>query len=289
MGPTGAGKTGVAEALADHLDAQLINADASQVYRGMDIGTAKPVDKSRYQLLDLCDPDESFGVGEFVQLAQPILTQLFEEGRNAIVVGGTGLYIRALFEEYQGLAGAPNPALRELLNVREESEGLEALAEELRAMAPDVFETVDPKNPHRVKRALEKVLLPTPLISVKLPPFQKLKIALSPNPETLDPILEKRSEVMVQNGWVQEVETLRKGGFKRSDPGLRAIGYGQLWDFLDGKIELEEALATTIVETRRYAKRQRTWLRSEPNVKVLKSAGEEGLFEASELIRPFVR
>src|SRR5271165_7127776 len=124
MGPTASGKTDVAEAIADALDAQLINADAFQVYRGMDIGTAKPRAKGRYRLLDLKAPNEGFGVGEFVQLAQTELNTLFQERRSAVVVGGTGLYIRALFEQYSELAASPEPALRAALMEREYRDGL---------------------------------------------------------------------------------------------------------------------------------------------------------------------
>ena len=131
MGPTASGKTGLAEALADELDATLINADAFQIYRGMDIGTAKPKAKSRYALLDIKNPNEGYGVGEWAQSAQAIVQDAWIAAKSVIVVGGTGLYIRALFEEYDGLHPAPDPVLRSELELREQTEGLPALYAEL--------------------------------------------------------------------------------------------------------------------------------------------------------------
>ena len=116
MGPTGSGKTPLAEALADELDAQLINSDAFQVYRKLDIGTAKPVSKDRYKLLDLIEPNEPFGLGEWLKLAAAEITRSYEMNQNVILVGGTGLYVRALFEQYSGMSGQPDPGLRRLLN-----------------------------------------------------------------------------------------------------------------------------------------------------------------------------
>src|SRR5205085_344215 len=127
MGPTASGKSSLAEALAEQLDAQLINADAFQVYRGMDIGTGKSSCKERYLLLDLVSPSQQFGLGEWLRLAVVELERLFAEGRSAIVVGGTGLYIRALMEEYAEISSAPDPQLRSELMGRD----VESLREEL--------------------------------------------------------------------------------------------------------------------------------------------------------------
>ena len=153
MGPTASGKSDLAEALADRIDARLINADAFQVYRGMDIGTGKPSQKERYLLLDLVSPSEQFGLGEWLRLAVAALEEIFKQGRNAIVVGGTGLYIRALMEEYADVAAAPDPSLRASLMKRP----IEELRQELRSRAPNVFESTDIANPLRVRRALEKL------------------------------------------------------------------------------------------------------------------------------------
>jgi tRNA dimethylallyltransferase len=262
MGPTASGKTELAERLAQDLDAQLFNADAFQVYRGLDVGTAKPLHRERYAFLDLKEPNESFGVGEYVLLAQEALRRLYEQGRNVVVVGGTGLYVRALFEQYSGMGSAPPDELREALS----SQDLEELVDRLRELAPETADRLDLKNRVRVQRALERMLSPAPSIGWSLPPFCKAKFALVPAPSVTDERVLGRVEWMMQNGWVQEVARIRESGFSYHDPGLRAIGYRTLWRYLDREVGLDEAMATTIAETRRYAKRQRTWLRSEPNL-----------------------
>jgi len=266
MGPTGSGKTELAESIADRLGAQLFNGDAFQVYRGMDIGTAKSERRAEYRLLDLKDPSEPFGVGEYVLNASSDLAEIYAQGRHAVVVGGTGLYIRALFEEYDAMNSSPPTQLRQALS----ETPLDVLVARLRELSPDAAEKTDLRNPVRVIRAVERILAPSPSISWRLPPFRKLKLAIVPEPSDSDVRIARRVEAMVQNGWVQEVRELRGKGYGADDPGFRAIGYGSLCQYLDGKVELDEAKATAIVETRQYAKRQRSWLRSEPNLIALK-------------------
>ena len=281
MGTTGSGKTDVAEALAERLGAQLISADAFQVYRGMDIGTAKPSRKHLYRLLDLKAPNEGFGVGEFVQLARSELSQLFEEGRSAIVVGGTGLYIRALFERYADLAASPDPALRAELMERESRDGAAALAEDLRQRAPTVAARTDLANPVRVRRALERLDSLGPNICSELPPFAQSKLVLQRNKSELNALIELRAHAMVQNGWLEEVESLRRSGYGPGNPGFRALGYTALWQHLAGTVALKDALESTVMDTRRYAKRQRSWLRSEPNALPIFGASSPELISAA--------
>lgn len=270
MGPTASGKTGLAETLAQHLGARLINADAFQVYRGLDIGTAKPSDKNAYDLLDIKDPNEPFGVGEWTRMAQSILEEIYHRGQHALVVGGTGLYVRALFEEYASMADEPDPELRARLNLAD----IEDLRLQLRRDHPEIADRTDMANPVRVRRAIER-LQTAPMNPIRLPPFKKLKLGVDPPMEVLHARIERRTSEMVHNGWIQEIERLSREGFRRDDPGFRAIGYQALWDHLERKISLDEAIATTIAETRRYAKRQRTWLRSEPGLVELSTTTEE--------------
>lgn len=266
MGETASGKTRLAEAIADELNAVLINADSFQVYRGMDIGTAKPENRARYRLLDIKNPDEGFGTGEFVQLAHAILEELWTEGRSAVVVGGTGLNIRALFEEYRDMAAPPDPELREELNAQLEHRGLGSLVEELKLLDAAAFERVDLANPVRVIRAIEKAKGAKKSVSFRLPPFRRTKFALDNPSEVLNSRIETRVREMVQNGWALEIERLREQGYRQSDPGFRAIGYRAMWEVVEGRADLEQAIADTVVETRQYAKRQKTWLRTEPNL-----------------------
>ena len=224
MGPTASGKTALAERLADRLDAQLVNADAFQIYRHMNVGTSKPEAKDRYALLDIRDPNEAFGVGEWVTMALAVLNEAWSSGQNVVVVGGTGLYIRALFEEFGEMRGAPDPELRERIRSRLEAHGLESLFAELQALDPSAAAKVDPRNPARVSRALERASVPAEPMSVVLPPFRKCKLAVDPPKQVLDDQMERRLAKMVQNGWVQEVRRLREMGYSKDVPGFRAIG-----------------------------------------------------------------
>lgn len=267
MGPTASGKTDLAEQLAEAFDAQLVNADAFQIYRGMDIGTAKPENIHAYRLLDIRNPSEGFGVGEYVAVAQEVLRECWDAQKSVVVVGGSGLYVRALFEEYDAMGQAPSVELRESLNART----LESLVEELLNVSPDLAGTLDLRNRVRVQRAIERIHSPKPSVPVHLPPFKKRKFGVIRDSEETFERIAKRTEAMMQTGWVQEVQTLMSHGYSIQDPGFRALGYGAIWKSLSGEIDLEEAQATTIAETRKYAKRQRTWLRSEPNLVILDS------------------
>lgn len=282
LGPTASGKTHLAERLAVSLDAQLISADAFQVYRGFDIGTAKPKNRKHYKLIDILAPTEAFGVGEFVQLALRELQELWDSKRNAVVVGGTGLYVRALVEQYRELSPNPDPALRRSLAAQEAREGLAALVEKLRALDPASAAKTDMKNPARVRRALEKVLSPNPPLRVEIPPFRIRKLALSPNPGTLREKIHARTLEMMQNGWVREVKGLKEWGLSPEVPAMRAIGYWAIWQLLDGALSEREAFERIVNETAQYAKRQRTWLRSEPRTLIVEGFGQdEGVIEAA--------
>jgi tRNA dimethylallyltransferase len=264
MGPTASGKTALAEAIAERLDAWLVNADAFQVYRGMDIGTAKPVERSRYRLLDIKDPNERFSVGEWVERAIQVLNAAWTESRNVVTVGGSGLYVRALFEEYAMMGPPPTEGLREALAARLESEGLEALREELRCMDQASWERTDLNNPQRVLRALERVQLGECASPIKTPPFKRRKFALNADPGALAARIEVRTRQMVEEGWLTEVNELLAKGYSVDDPGFRAHGYRAMASVVVGELPLAEAIARTTVEVRQYAKRQRTWLRKEP-------------------------
>jgi tRNA dimethylallyltransferase len=316
MGPTASGKSDVAEHIADRLGLQLVSADAFMVYRGFDIGTNKPKRKD-YELVDILDPHEEFGVGEFVRRTNDILWSLSPEfpsplrgrpgsdmathvgtrvegargegsnnespshpphpssfiphpsPRGAVVVGGTGFYVRALFEEYKGLMPAPDPALRERLEDRERNEGLVALARELTETAPEIAQQTDLQNPVRVRRALEKLADPRPPIEFQLPPMAKHKFVLEPDPHDLDSNIIKRTNAMFAAGWPEEVRELLAQGVRKTAPAFRAIGYQSIVDLIQGRLGEEEAKTRIALETRQYAKRQRTWLRSEPHANVV--------------------
>lgn len=262
MGPTASGKSHVAEWLADRLDAVILNADAFQVYEGMDIGTAKPANRERYELLDLRTPDQDYGVGEYVVDAANVLQHLYSQGRNAIVCGGTGLYIRALFEEYQDLDAAPSPELRAELATWT----LEQAVAKLLELEPGTI--LDLKNGVRVKRRIEKILSPSNSIKFQLPGFRTKKVAIVPDLEQTLLSVQQRTLEMFQNGWVGEVQRLLNKTYQTTDPGFRAIGYRAIARSLSEPDDQDQLIAQIVLETVQYAKRQRTWLRAEPRLDV---------------------
>jgi tRNA dimethylallyltransferase len=266
MGQTASGKSWLAEQLSLQTGAALVNADAFQVYRGMDIGTNKPEDKGRYHLIDLKEPTEDFGVGEWVTLAQEILWNCYGAGQSVIVVGGTGLYIRALFEEYQGMAGPPAPELRQKLMDEEKQQGLDGLVARLQALDPVLATKTDLKNGARVRRALERLEGQTYSVSVSLPPYARTKVCLEQQWNSQEAVFETRIRDMVRRGWKEEVSRLLEHGVRVNAPGMRAIGYREVVRLIRGEISEGEWIASVLLETTQYAKRQRTWLRSEPNL-----------------------
>ena len=272
MGPTASGKSHVAETLAERLDAVIINADAFQIYRGMDIGTAKPAheNRDRYRLLDLKNPDEDFGVGEYVLLAADLLQELFHKGRNVILCGGTGLYIRALLEEYKDLMPAPSADLRQRIGQMT----LDAAVTQLIETAPEIAAKTDLKNEIRVKRALEKISSDSRPLQFTIPPFQIQKIAIVPHVDISQKKIMQRTKEMVQNGWVAEVKELIIKGYGPGDPGFRALGYEAIARYVQEGGDEGQLIQEIELDTVKYAKRQRTWLRAEPNLIVFNEVSE---------------
>lgn len=266
MGPTGSGKSDVAERLAREIGATLVNADAFQVYRGFDIGTNKPVRRDLYRLIDILEPTESFGVGKWMRLALDELEAAYASGKDVVVVGGTGLYVRALFESYSALAGAPDPALRARLSARLEEDGLGSLVCELKSMDPAAAERIDLRNPVRVTRAIERAMDRGRPAQAEAPPFRKFKFGLNSAVADLNKRLGERVVQMVEAGWLDEVRTILESGVPIGAPAMRAIGYHSMVEVVLGDAALDEAIQAVTQATRRYAKRQRTWLRAEPRL-----------------------
>lgn len=283
MGPTASGKTALAEGLAAHFDAALLSADAFQIYRRFDIGTAKPEHRELYSFIDIREPEEPFGVGEFVGLAASKLAELFQSGRSAVLVGGTGLYVRALLESYADMHPPPNPALRAKIAQDMEQHGLASAYQKLLEIAPERARLVDSSNPRRVARSLEKALSGDSQLSFELPAFTIIKLGLVPPKEALDRSIERRLSAMMERGFAKEVEDLIAGGLSDSAPAMRAIGYRTMARAVRGEVSQEEAFKSILTETRQYAKRQRTWLRKEPNLTCF--AAEPGESVLAEVLR----
>jgi tRNA dimethylallyltransferase len=279
MGSTGSGKTELAEALADELSARLINSDNFQAYRYLDIGTAKPDARGRYELLDILDPNEPFGVGAWVKMTGEVISSAKE---NHIVVGGSGLNVRALFEGYEGMAGPPPDGLRDELNAR----SLDSLVAELAQRAPELAKKVDTQNPVRVRRALERLESEVEPVHIDLSGYQTVKIGLDAPPEWVNPRIEQRVHSMLEAGWLKEVDEVKAMGFGYDAPGLRAHGYRNLWDVLEGRKDLNQAIDEIVAMVRQYAKRQRTWMRGEPKLcKISAVNGRGAVTDALSAIR----
>jgi tRNA dimethylallyltransferase len=274
MGPTASGKSLVAEWIADELDAVLVSADAFMVYRGFDIGTNKPLERSRYELLDICDPREQFGVGEFVRRAGDVVRRSVAAQRSVVVVGGTGLYSRALMEGWDDLRGEPDPELRRSLRARLELEGLDVLVAQLRDLSPAEAARIDLQNPQRVTRALERALSPVsehvigPNLDVPM-----FKVGVQTSIDSLNERISARAKDMLREGWKDEVLNLLEMGVPEDAPAFKAIGYSALAKAWRGELSWEDAEGDIVRRTIQYAKRQRTWLRSEPRLRMLNVMG----------------
>lgn len=276
VGATATGKSALAMALAEELGGELVNADALQVYRGFDIGTAKPGPaeraRVRHHLIDILEPGERYSAGEFARRARAALADIRERGAVPIVVGGSGLYQRALFA---GITPIPpgDPEVRARLRERLAAEGLEPLRRELAAADPATAARLAPGDTQRVLRALEVAAVSGQPLSawISRQPFGRqgiaaLRVGLTLPRGILYDQIAGRVARMVEEGWVDEVAGLLAQGVDPEVPAFQAIGYRQLVRHLEDEWSLERAVEETIRATRRYAKRQETWFRREPDV-----------------------
>jgi len=277
VGPTATGKTALALALAERYGGEIVNADALQVYRGLDVGTAKPTAEERarvpHHLLDVVDPTERFSAGEFARRARAALAEIHGRGRPALVVGGSGFYLRALFSGLSPLPRA-DPALRRELRRRAREEGPEALHAELAAIDPEAASRLAAADLQRVVRALEIVRLggrswseQTAARPLGHAPLPAVWIGLTLPRTVLYDRIEARVGRMLERGWVAEVERLLARGIEANAPAFQAIGYRQLVRHLRGERSLDRAVVEIVQATRRFAKRQLTWFRKESQVR----------------------
>ncbi|MFO7277545.1 MAG: tRNA (adenosine(37)-N6)-dimethylallyltransferase MiaA [Pseudomonadota bacterium] len=289
-GPTGTGKTDWALRLAEELPVEIVSVDSAQVYRGLDIGTAKPSREIRaripHHLIDIRDPAESYSAGQFVADATRLIDEISARGRLPLLVGGTMLYLRALSA---GLSELPRASreVREEIDRRAEREGWAALHAELGRVDPEAAARIHPNDPQRIQRALE-VYYTTgrPLTELQRerratqPPPHLLRWALVPaDRAALHRRLERRFLEMMERGFLDEVTNLHKRGDLTSrHPAIRAVGYRQLWGYLEGEYSLEEGVRRAIAATRQLAKRQLTWIRSEREIEWIDPA-EPGAYE----------
>ncbi|MBQ6196465.1 MAG: tRNA (adenosine(37)-N6)-dimethylallyltransferase MiaA [Lachnospiraceae bacterium] len=276
-GPTAAGKSALSLSLAQRIGGEIISADSMQVYRGMDIGSAKlPEDERQgipHHLLDVKEISEPFDVTEFVRLAQDAAEEIFARGGIPILAGGTGFYLQAFLKGIDFSEGDPDHALREELTALAEKEGREAVWSLLQAEDPAAAKGLHPNNVKRVIRALEyhrqtgrSITEANEEQSAALSPYTFAYFVLTLPREELYQRIDLRVDEMFAKGLVQEVKALKESGIPFGTTARQAIGYKEVLDALDGLCSMEEARARIKLNTRHYAKRQLTWFRREKDV-----------------------
>ena len=277
MGPTASGKTDLAVALAERLPCDIISVDSAMVYRGMDIGTAKPgaelLSRAPHRLIDIRDPADPYSAALFREDALAEMEAITRKGRIPLLVGGTMLYFRAL---QHGLSKLPSAdaEVRQRLTAEGETQGWGPLHARLAEIDPEAAARIHPHDPQRIQRALEVYELTgstrTELYArTTAEPLthRVIKLAVAPGDRRIQhEAIARRFHDMLQRGLFKEVEALRRrGDLTPEAPAMRAVGYRQVWDYLGGKMNCEEMTKRAIITTRQLAKRQLTWLRAEPD------------------------
>lgn len=269
LGPTGVGKTGMAINIAKALDGEIVGADSRQIYRHMDIGTAKPTPdqqaQARHHLLDVVDPDENLSVAQYQALAYGAIGDIQARGKLPLMVGGTGQYITAVTEGWTIPDVPPNEALRAELAALAGAQGVEALHQMLRGIDPGAAEKIDYRNVRRVIRAIEVARAtgqPMDYTNRKQPPpYPILQIGLTMDREALYARADGRIDQMMREGFLEEVRRLVSMGYGRTLSSMSGLGYAQLAAFLDGETTLNAALESTRRATHDFIRRQYSWFR----------------------------
>jgi tRNA dimethylallyltransferase len=277
MGPTATGKTNIAAELFKRLPIELISVDSALVYRGMDIGTAKPsrefLNNAPHRLIDICEPDETYSAARFRNDALLAIDEIHSRNRTPLLVGGTGLYFRALESGISDLPDA-DAEIRQRLESEAVDIGWQAMHDRLAEIDPVSAERIHPNDPQRIQRALEIYEISGRSMTdhyddgdVSPLPFELIKIILNPGDRSrLHERIEHRFMKMLDEGLVDEVRAFHANGrFSGSLPAMRMVGYRRVWNYLDGKSDYEEMVEKGIAATRQLAKRQMTWLRKEEN------------------------
>ena len=284
MGPTGAGKSDLALRLAQVLPLEVISVDSALVYRGMDIGTAKPTLAERagvpHHLIDILDPAQSYSVGEFLRDAGQAMQSVWERGNVPLLVGGTMLYFHALTHGIADLPGG-NAEVRAEIERRAQRLGWTALHAELAQVDAAAAQRIRPTDPQRIQRALEVFQLTgRPITELQqsrqtpLTMMEAVEFVLAPEQRpVLRDNIEKRFNRMMSQGFLEEVAGLRgRADLTLAHPSMRCVGYRQLWQHLDGDVDLAQAVQRAVTATRQLAKRQWTWLRRRQNAQWLEPA-----------------
>lgn len=272
MGPTASGKTDLANALAQRIACEIISVDSALVYRGMDIGTAKPTLEQQqpvpHHLIDCCSPSENFSSGQFCDTVNQLIPQILDRGNTPLLVGGTMLYFNALLK---GMATLPqaDAAIRQQLMDQAQQKGWAALHEQLKIIDYDAYKRIHPHDQQRIQRALEVWQITGESLSSLQKktkpqcPYNATALIVEPQDRALlHARIAHRFEQMLENNFIKEVSALKQVGNLTADmPSMRCVGYRQVWAYLEGKYDLDSLREKGIAATRQLAKRQLTWLR----------------------------
>jgi len=283
VGPTASGKTPLAIELAESLQGEIVSADSRQLYRSLDIGTAKPTPAELHRVphhfIDILDPTDDYSAGAFGQDARKLVSERLSAGIPIVLVGGSGLYVRAVID---GLFAGPakDPEYRSFLEERAKKEGRAVLLEDLRRVDPAAAQTMDATKVRRVIRALEvhsitgRPISELHAVQNDPPQFDIVQVALRWPKEELHDRISRRVENMLRAGLVDEVRGLQSRGYRRHLNSLNTVGYKEVFDFLDGTLAESELASTIQRNTRRFAKRQLTWFRADVRIHWMDVSGQ---------------
>lgn len=280
VGPTASGKSALGIALAHEFGGEVVNVDSMQLYRGMDIGTAKLPGEERegitHHLLDIWDVTKTASVAEYQTLAVATVEEIMARGKVPVLVGGSMLYVQSLIDAWS--FPPTDPAVRARYEARLQEIGIDALHAELAEIDPEAASIIEDKDPRRTVRALEVIELTGKPFKASQPPknapprWGTRILGLRTNAEWLNPRIELRTRMMFEQGLIDETRALVKDGLVRNSTAGRAIGYAQVLAMFDGELTEEEALEQTITGTRRYVRRQRSWFNRDPRTQWLDAA-----------------
>jgi len=275
VGPTAVGKTELSLQLAAQLNAEIVSADSRLVYRGMDIGTAKPSIKERtlipHHIIDIIDPDEPWSLADFQQAAGYAVQEIHQKEKIPLLVGGTGQYIKAILEQWEIPKHPPNPALRNFLSEWSSRVSPQKFHNYLALLDPVAANFIDPTNSRRVIRALEVILQSGRKFSEQrkkgIPPYHFLILGLHRHRLQLYQRIDQRIDKMLENGFIEEVKGLLSQGYSPNLPSMSAIGYQQIISYLQGIITLDEAIQIIRRSTRNFVRRQANWFKfNDPSI-----------------------
>lgn len=279
VGPTAVGKTDLGIKIAKSLNTEIVSADSRQIYKGMNIGTAAPTDKERreakHHFVNFLDPSKTYSAGDFERDATFFLSEFFKTHNVAVMVGGSGLYVKGVVDGFDHLPSDEN--IRQELNDRVESNGLQSLVEELTTLDPEMAKNIDLHNTQRVVRALEVCLSSGKTMTSFLNnssterDFDILQVGLEMPRAELQDRIAKRTQLMIEAGWVAETEKLTSFSQYNS---LRTVGYNELFAYLREECSLKDAQEKIVIKTRQFAKRQMTWFKKDERVVWFESKNE---------------